>query len=140
MSIVSISEAARLTNKHRRTIQRHIQSGQLSSTQQSDGQPGVQISELIRVYGSIIKPDATKADEEIYQGDVKVIDERDIEISRLKAELAGKEELIREKDRHIETQQKSISMLTQQNTALLTYTKPDEPKPKKSFFKRLLGF
>ena len=139
MSIVSISEAARLTGKNRRTLQRHIKSGLLSATQQSDGQPGVQIVELIRVYGEIRQEILTQETVEQSQKASPVIDERDIEIAKLRAELAGKNELLIAKDQLIESQKETIS---QQKFALLTFDKlaePEKPAPKKSFFKRIFS-
>ncbi|ELV07221.1 Hypothetical protein F387_01995 [Wohlfahrtiimonas chitiniclastica SH04] len=53
MAIVSITEAAELTGKSRRTIQRHLSQGKLSRTKDATGATGVDISELIRVYGDI---------------------------------------------------------------------------------------
>lgn len=59
MATVSISEAARLAQVSRKTIQRHIASGKLSATlsQGSDTSARqVEISELIRVYGQLDAP------------------------------------------------------------------------------------
>lgn len=53
MPIVSISEAARLANKSRKTIYKHIQLGKLSIVTTSDGTKGIDISELIRVYNNL---------------------------------------------------------------------------------------
>lgn len=60
MPLVSISEAARLVGKTRKTIQRYIDSGKLSATVTgtSGGTGGtplrqVEISELIRVFGEL---------------------------------------------------------------------------------------
>lgn len=50
MTIVSISEASRLTGKTRATIHRHINTGKLSKTKDDTGVVGIDISELIRVY------------------------------------------------------------------------------------------
>jgi hypothetical protein len=139
MSIVSISDAARLTGKNRRTLQRHIKSGQLSATQQSDGQPGIQIVELIRVYGEIRQDSLTPEPEKSTTPPPPVIDERDIEIAKLRAELAGKNELLIAKEELIESQKETIS---QQKVALLTFNKlaePEKPAPKKSFFKRIFS-
>lgn len=52
-SIVSISEASRLTGKTRATIHRHINAGKLSKVINDAGGYGIDIAELIRVYGSI---------------------------------------------------------------------------------------
>ena len=52
MAIVSISEAARLTGKSRTTIQKYIKQGKLSKCADVDGTFGIDISELLRVFGS----------------------------------------------------------------------------------------
>jgi len=57
MPIVSISEAAELTGKTRRTIQRHVASGKLSRSVANNGHAGVEISELTRVYGQLTSHD-----------------------------------------------------------------------------------
>ena len=51
MAIVSVSEAARLVDKSRRTIQRDIAAGKLSKC---DNGKKPDTSELIRVYGSLL--------------------------------------------------------------------------------------
>ena len=51
MAIVSVSEAARLVGKSRRTIQRDIAAGKLSKC---DNGKTLDTSELIRVYGSLL--------------------------------------------------------------------------------------
>lgn len=56
MPIVSISEAARLTGKNRKTIQKYVADGQLSLSMdgQANGQvKGIEISELMRVFGPL---------------------------------------------------------------------------------------
>jgi len=53
MPIVSISEAARLTGKSRRTLHRHIDAGRISRSHTQSGEQGIEISELIRVYGEL---------------------------------------------------------------------------------------
>ena len=60
--IVSISEAAKLTKKNRRTLQRHIAAGKLSKSTTATGDVGVDISELMRVYGQISLPQAAAVD------------------------------------------------------------------------------
>ena len=51
MAIVSVSEAARLVGKSRRTIQRDIAAGKLSKC---DSGKKLDTSELLRVYGSLL--------------------------------------------------------------------------------------
>lgn len=53
MAQVSIAEAARLTGKSRRTIERHLESGKLSFTQNVAGVRQVETSELTRAYGNL---------------------------------------------------------------------------------------
>lgn len=58
--IVSISESARMASKTRRTIYKHIDQGKLSTTRDSKGNKGIEVSELIRVYGDDVKPSGEK--------------------------------------------------------------------------------
>jgi hypothetical protein len=53
MAIVTISEAARLVGKDRRTVQRHVSRGKLSKVTRPGGSVGVDTSELVRVYGDL---------------------------------------------------------------------------------------
>lgn len=53
MAKLSITEAAKLANKDRRTIQRAIKSGKLSATKSATGMPEIDTSELDRVYGPL---------------------------------------------------------------------------------------
>jgi hypothetical protein len=52
--IVSIQKATQLTNKSRSTIERHIKQGKLSKSGD-----GIDISELLRVYGAFKQVDDT---------------------------------------------------------------------------------
>lgn len=81
-SIVSISEASRLTGKTRATIHRHINTGKLSKSINDTGGYGVDITELIRVYGSIKDTDSKQAN------DVKIEQRNTDETNALKARLA----------------------------------------------------
>lgn len=58
--VVNISEAARMASKTRRTIYKHINQGKLSTTRDLKGNKGIEISELIRVYGDDVKPSSEK--------------------------------------------------------------------------------
>jgi len=53
MAIVSISEAAKLVRKGRQTLYNHNDKGKLSFTKTEAGKPGVDTSELERVYGKL---------------------------------------------------------------------------------------
>lgn len=58
MAKVNLSKAAVLVGKNRTTIWRHIKQGKVSIERDRDGNPLVDTSELIRVYGEL-KPAAT---------------------------------------------------------------------------------
>ena len=53
MAKVSISEAARLTKKSRTTLHRLIKTGELSTCHGDRNSKMVDISELLRVFGSL---------------------------------------------------------------------------------------
>lgn len=56
MAIVSISQAAKLVRKGRQTLYNHNDKGKLSFTKDEEGKPGVDTSELERVYGKLYMP------------------------------------------------------------------------------------
>ncbi|MBO2601485.1 hypothetical protein [Shewanella algae] len=53
MAKLNLSQAARATGKNRVTLWRHINAGKLSAERDREGNPFVDTSELIRVYGEI---------------------------------------------------------------------------------------
>ena len=53
MPILTVTEAAKATNRSRATLYRHINKGDLSVHQQSDGTKGIDTSELMRVFGPL---------------------------------------------------------------------------------------
>ena len=57
MPKISISEASRRTGKPRSTLHRHIKTGKLSKEFDELGNPIIDMSELERVYGSLLSPD-----------------------------------------------------------------------------------
>jgi hypothetical protein len=59
MAIVSISEASRLSGRSRAALYRAFKNGELSKTALPDGSPGVDTSELMRVYGPLKGPGAS---------------------------------------------------------------------------------
>ncbi|SEF14570.1 MULTISPECIES: DNA-binding protein [Pseudomonadota] len=56
MAIVSISEAARLAGRSRKTIQRYVSDGRISLSQRDAGRSGIDTSELVRVFGELSHP------------------------------------------------------------------------------------
>lgn len=58
MAKLNLSQAAKVVGKNRVTLWRHINAGKLSAERGHDGNPLVDTSELLRVYG-VLKQDAT---------------------------------------------------------------------------------
>ncbi len=67
MAKVNLSKAAKLVNKNRTTIWRHIKSGRLSSEKDRDGMPMVDTSELLRVYGELYEDATPKTERKQHQ-------------------------------------------------------------------------
>lgn len=123
MSIVSISEAAELTGKTRRTIQRHVASGKLSRSVASGGRVGVDTSELIRVYGQLSSHDGDKTMSQPVisrvapknDGNDKVNDERllklEHELSLVKVELESEKRRVQDKQETIDSLKAALKLL-----------------------------
>jgi len=110
MALVSISEAARLTKKARSTIQAYIKQGKLSKTTDNNtGVVGIEISELIRVFGELNLNKTSKSTlhkDEVLIHDTTLINTVEIqqikqENAVLKARLEEKELLLAEKDKRL---------------------------------------
>jgi len=110
MALVSISEAARLTKKARSTIQAYIKQGKLSKTTDNHtGVSGIEISELIRVFGEINLNKISKNTlhkDKVFIHDATPINTVEIqqikqENAVLKARLEEKELLLVEKDKRL---------------------------------------
>ena len=54
MTILSISAAAQTAGIDRRTLQRAIKAGRISATVDATGRRGVDVAELLRVYGPLL--------------------------------------------------------------------------------------
>lgn len=73
MAIVSISEAARLTGKSRKTIQRYVADGRISLSQRDAGRSGIDISELVRVFGDLSHPAPALSHASVSQPDAPIV-------------------------------------------------------------------
>jgi hypothetical protein len=116
---VTIQQATKLTGKSRATISRHISSGKLSKTDE-----GIDIAELIRVYGELIN--TLYASDDASDDDSIMTRERWLmsQIDALQQQLAM------QKAEYTEREGKLFAMLTQQT----------EPQPLKSLlFERLFN-
>ena len=106
MAQVSIAEAARLTGKNRRTIERHFESGKLSFTLNVAGARQVEISELTRVYGNLSQTVARHVVATCQTSSQDTVAPDTTEIRQRLAVLEAENKLLREriedKDKHIE--------------------------------------
>jgi hypothetical protein len=107
MADVSISEAARLTGKGRATIQRHIKNGKLSVGKDAAGNPVIDTSELVRVYGVIQVTDTPPTEStsqleavtiQLLQEQLRAAHERE---EWLKGQLEAEQERSRELERRM---------------------------------------
>lgn len=114
MSLVSITEAARLTGKSRRTIQRYVATGKLSLSQGDTTEKSIDTSELIRVFGNSLKADTgddTPKNVTMSHNITTKNDTTDIEKELLKQELALLKERLKDKDAHIDSLQKAMLLI-----------------------------
>jgi len=138
MSLVSISEAARLTGKSTKTLYRMVSQGKLSVSHGENDVKTVEISELVRVFGENLKQDGTRetvsmsqretTSENIETVNVSMLETR---IDALKAEIAARDALLEAKDKHIASLDTALRLLaapkTEKAPAPVTVGKPVEP-------------
>lgn len=102
MPQVNISEAARLAGKGRSTLQRHMKEGKLSFAHDASGNPVVDTSELIRVYGAIQGESEPKTQSgltvEALREQLRLAHERE---EWLKRQLEAEQERCREMERRL---------------------------------------
>lgn len=126
MALVSVTEAARLTGKNRATIHRYIKQGKLSQSIDATGSKKVEISELLRVFGTISASPATTLQCDAMQHDATV--ENELPVAALQQKIAMLEQLLESKDKEIQRQDDHIDSLKQ--AMLLIESKlPTTPEP-----------
>lgn len=126
-SAVSISEAARLTGKNRRTLHRHIEAGRLSVSHDATGAPQVEIVELLRVYGPLkqapVSQSAPEAQGEAVSQKATPINEAvpqvshsdTLELVTLRAEVDKLQALLEAKDQHIASLDRALLAIEHTN-------------------------
>lgn len=65
MPLLSISAAARVVNRSRGTIQNYLKAGKISSVIDESGNPKIDTSELIRVFGELLTDGTIQARNDI---------------------------------------------------------------------------
>jgi len=120
MAIVSISEAARLTGKSRKTIQRYVADGRISMSQHVAGEKGVDISELVRVFGELSHPapalSHASVSQQVAPDDAPNIAALQARVATLETELAARNALMEAKDRHIASMDTALRLLEHAHT------------------------
>ena len=124
MSLISVSEAARLCGKDRKTLYRQIKEGKLSATKDEAGATKVDVSELTRVYGALRQIIDSKDSAIVVTMPQRETSNIEAEIALLKAENIHLKERLSDKERHIEDMRSSMR--------LLEHSKPEQAK--KSWF------
>ncbi|MDE1488515.1 hypothetical protein KKI90_19765 [Xenorhabdus bovienii] len=132
MAQVSISEAARLTGKSRRTIQRYIATGKLSLAHNDVTEKTIDISELMRVFGEIKKEEVTPNDTpEIVTMSHRVTNDNDrskLENELLKKEIEFLKQRLEDKDAHIDSLKNAMLLI---ESKLPATSEPAVPTPAK---------
>lgn len=101
MTKLNLSQAAKAVGKNRVTIWRHINTGKLSAERDRDGNPLVDTSELLRVYGEIKKP-ATPSNTKKQQHETPSYNELLLLVKDLKEAQSEMKEIILELKNRLE--------------------------------------
>ena len=147
MAQLSISDAAKLVERDRKTLYRLIKEGRLSATQDATGARQVETSELLRVFGEIKQPETLSETPRDSRATVSMrqheTPNETVRVALLEAELrhardllAEKATLLAAKDSQIEDLRNSVRLLEGPRQAA-----PD-PTPKGFWTKprKLFGF
>lgn len=93
MAKLNLSQAAKAVGKNRVTLWRHINTGKLSAERDRDGNPLVDTSELLRVYGEL-KKNATPRNIKKQQHETPSYDELLLLVKELRNEQSEMKEII----------------------------------------------
>lgn len=134
MAQVSISEAARLTGKSRKTLHTYISNGKLTKVTDTQGKPKIDTSELIRVFGELNTPKETVTSQCNFSQEVtpSTVTIHDTEIERLKQEVSFLKELLIEKDKRNDDLKHALLLI---ESKLPTIPEPVAPAPAKKPWK-----
>ncbi len=129
MAIVSISEAARLVNKSRTTLYRYIKDGRMSTCTDINNAEGIDVSELIRVFGGLNgtpseQPEMNTVEHHVtheYRSNEQVLLQekllkQEFEIENLKQKIEFLEALLEEKNAMVLEKEKRLLLLEYKNS------------------------
>lgn len=115
MATVTLSEAARLTGKSRKTIQRYVAGGRLSLSQAVHGEKSIDIAELVRVFGELSHSVPETAPVTMSQAvqpkvtpDVAALEDR---IRQLEAQVQTKDAILAAQERHLTSLEQALRLL-----------------------------
>lgn len=140
MALVSITEGARLVGKSRRTLHNYISQGKLSKTIDEQGNPKLDTSELMRVFGNDLDVQVhnTSQSEKLQQftmQNANIAHEKDIALAELKKENELLKEIIAEKERSNEDLRRTLLLIENkilvQDNSVNTPVKDSEITPVK---------
>lgn len=124
MAKVSISEAARLTGKSRTTLHRLIKTGELSTCHGARNARMVDVSELIRVFGSLeYRPSEQTAAQVDGHSDTGVYAQNEQVIAQLRQEVEHLKTLVSAKDSHIDSLKQAMLLIEHRHTGELPWWK-----------------
>lgn len=133
MAQVSISEAARLTGRSRKTLHTYISNGKLTKVTGIDGRPKVDTSELMRVFGELIATQETVKSQCNFSQQVtpETVTLHTSELDVLKKEVSLLRELLAEKDKRNEDLKHALLLIESKMPA--TPSPVAQPPAKKSW-------
>lgn len=112
MAKVSISEAARLTGKSRTTLHRLIKTGELSTCYGDRNARMVDVSELIRVFGTLEQRPVEQVSGQVNeQTDTGVSAQSEQVIAQLRQEVEHLKTLVSAKDSHIDSLKQAMLLI-----------------------------
>ena len=117
MAKVSISEAARLTGKSRTTLHRLIKTGELSTCYGERNTRMVDVSELLRVFGTLEQRPAEQVSGQVNeQTDTGVSAQSEQVIAQLRQEVEHLKTLVSAKDSHIDSLRQAMLLIEHRHT------------------------
>jgi len=115
MTFVSVPEAARLIKRDRKVLYRdYIATGKLSASKNARGRMQIDLSELIRVFGSaVIATDATEFSVAMSQTETVNVAEKTApgELEKLRVEVAELRARLEEKDANLADLRQAMKLL-----------------------------
>ena len=143
MTVLPLSKAARVAGTSRQTIYRYAKQGRISTVQLHDGTLGVDTSELLRVFGSLLQPETvskTVTSDSVRQAADKPEQADSITVATLQAEIAGLNGKVAILERQVEVSQnrehKLLGIIESQTRLIEHQAIPNHPRQTVSQWKK----